>query len=63
MGGEEDKDGSFYAIMLTYNITKEFMDSTVQLALKVNMKNVYQNKCMEDIYSILHLLDIQLLSI
>lgn len=42
---------------------KEFMDSTVQLALKVNMKNVYQNKCMEDIYSILHLLDIQLLSI
>lgn len=42
---------------------KEFMDSTVQLALRVNMKNVYQYKCMEYIYSILHLLDIQLLSI
>lgn len=62
MGGE-DKDSSFYAIMLTYNIYKELMDSTVQLALKVNMKNVYQNKCMEHIYSILHLLDVQLLSI
>ena len=62
MGGEEDKDSSFYAIMLTQHY-KEFMDSTVQLALRVNMKNVYQYKCMEYIYSLLHLLDIQLLSI
>lgn len=42
---------------------KEFRASTVQLALKVNMENVYQNKCMEHTYSVLHLLDIQLLSV